>query len=74
MIFSIDADLLYSRTCKAKLGWQSHIANDDLLIRYPESIEIDIPTGYIAEVLDHIHSPNQLFDWHYLGGGNQSNL
>ena len=67
MIFSIDADLLYSRKCKAKLGWQSHIANDDLLVRYPEPIEIDIPVGYIAEVLDHIESPNQLFDWHYLG-------
>ena len=67
MIFSIDADLLYSRTCKAKLGWKQHVANEDVLARYPNSKEIYIPDKYILEVIDYIQCPNQLLDWHYLG-------
>ena len=67
MIFSIDADLLYSRTCKAKLVWKQHLANEDVLIRYPNSMKIYIPDKYILSVINYIQHPNQLLDWHYLG-------
>lgn len=67
MIFLVDADLLYSRRCKARLGWQRQVANEDLLIHHPEPKEIELPDKYVADMLNFVERPCQLFDWHFLG-------